>query len=274
MARRWVPAVLAAFGLAAVLVYLAPSIAATGGEKQEKERTVSLDQVPAKVKSTILKAAGDQPIKEVEEVTEDGKTYYEADWMQDGKEVEVKVAPNGKLLGREKDEEKEEGKEEDDDQDEQKAQGESERQVTEAEVPPAALAALKKLADDADLAGFSEEREHGRTFYEGSWKASSGENVDALVTPGGDLVEIEETISADAAPAAVQEAARKAAGKGATITVEKKTLILYEAKFTKGGRGREMLLTPDGRRVQQEVKQAKKQKGEREDEERGEKDDD
>lgn len=273
MARRLLPTVLAGLGIAAFLLCLVPGIAATGEDKQEKEREVSLDQVPAKVKATILKAAGKAEIKEIEEVSAGGEKYFEAAWMKGGKEVEIRIAPNGKILGREEDEEKEEGKDDEDEEEGQKGQGEVERQVTEAEVPAAALAALKKLAAGAKLTAFSEESEHGHTFYEGSWKAKSGRNVDVLVTPGGDLVEIEESVGADGTPAAVQKAAQKAAGKDAKIAFEKKTMILYEVKFTKGGRGHELLLTPDGRRVEEEVKKAKKAKAGGEDEEADDKDD-
>jgi uncharacterized membrane protein YkoI len=135
--------------------------------------------------------------------------------------------------------------------------GEVERKVTEAEVPKAALAALKKLAAGAKIYELAEEIEHGSTFYEGSWKNPSGANMDVLVTATGDLVEIEEEIGADQVPAATLKAARKAAGKRAEISFEKKTMILYEIKFQKGNRGYELLLTPDGRRVEEEVTKGK-----------------
>lgn len=134
---------------------------------------------------------------------------------------------------------------------------EVERKVTEAEVPAAALAALKKLAAGAEITEFTEEIEHGSTFYEGSWKNPAGANVDVLVTPTGDLVEIEEQVSNDKVPAAVLKAAQKAAGKNTTLAFEKKTMILYEVKFQKGDVGHELLLTPDGRRVEEEIGKGK-----------------
>ncbi len=145
---------------------------------------------------------------------------------------------------------------------------EAEREVTEAEVPAAALAALKKLARGAEITEFAEEVEHGHTFYEGSWRTPAGANMDVLVTPTGDLVEIEEQVGADAVPAAVLEAARKAAGKDAKLAFEKKTMILYEVKFQKGDRRYELLLTPDARRVEEEI-----EKGRSEDDDEGDEDD-
>ena len=81
-----------------------------------------------------------------------------------------------------------------------KPSGESERKVTESEVPSAALATLTKMAAGAKITEFAEEIEHGGTFYEGSWKNPSGGKVDVLVTAAGDLVEIEEKVGTDEAP--------------------------------------------------------------------------
>ncbi len=135
---------------------------------------------------------------------------------------------------------------------------EVERKVTKAQVPAAALATLKRLAAGAKITEFAEEIEHGHTFYEGSWKARSGAKMDVLVTKTGDLVEIERRVGAKQVPAAVRKAARKAAGKGAELAFEKKTMILYEVKFQKGNSRHELLLAPDGRRVEEEVEKVKR----------------
>ena len=130
---------------------------------------------------------------------------------------------------------------------------EAERQVKEAEIPAAALAALKKLAGGAEITEFAEEIEYGHTFYEGSWKSASGTNMDVIVTPTGDLMEIEEQLSIDNVPAAALKAAQKAAGKETELASEKKTMILYEFRFQKGGSEQELILTPDGRRFNEEA---------------------
>lgn len=135
--------------------------------------------------------------------------------------------------------------------------GEIERKVTEAQVPAAALKTLKRMARDAKITEFAEEIEYGHTFYEGSWKNRSGANMDVLVTKAGALVEIEQQIETKRLPAAVLKVARKAAGKDAELACEKKTMILYEIKFRKGDSRHELLLTPDGRRVEEEVEKGK-----------------
>jgi hypothetical protein len=139
--------------------------------------------------------------------------------------------------------------------------GEVERKVKEAQVPAAALKTLKKMARGAKITEFAEEIEHGHTFYEGSWKAKSGANMDVLVTKAGALVEIEQQINFKKVPASVRKAALKAAGKNAKLACEKKTMILYEIKFRKDDGMHELLLTPDGRRVEEEVEKGKSDDG-------------
>lgn len=75
------------------------------GDDGEDEQEISLDQVPAAVKATILAEAKGAQIKEVERETKSGKTVYEAEWVEDGKEIEVKVAADGTLLKKEIEEE-------------------------------------------------------------------------------------------------------------------------------------------------------------------------
>jgi len=128
---------------------------------------------------------------------------------------------------------------------------EQERKVGENEVPAAALAALKKLAGAATITEFAEEIEDGRKFYEGSWKGPEGK-VDSLVTEAGDLVEIEEVVAGNKVPAVVRAEAEKEAGKDGKLMWEKKTVVMYEVHFTKDGQGREIILTPDGRRFHEE----------------------
>ena len=80
--------------------FVSTNLAAKSGEKTEKD--VTIDQVPAAVKATILKEAGDNKIEEIEEVSRDGTVvYYAAEWKRGGKEIEIKGAPDGKLLSKE-----------------------------------------------------------------------------------------------------------------------------------------------------------------------------
>lgn len=140
---------------------------------------------------------------------------------------------------------------------EQKAPAESERKVKEAEVPAAALAALKKLAGSATITEFAEEVEHGHKYYEGSWKGPEG-NVDGLVTEGGDVVEIEESVAADKVPGGPRAAVEKEAGKGATVAWERKTVYFYEAHYKKDGKGHELVFSAEGMPFHEEGGEGKK----------------
>ena len=68
--------------------------------KAKNEEKVTIDQVPAAVKATILKEAGDNKITEIEKETKDGKTIYEAEWIVGDKKIEIKVAEDGTLLSK------------------------------------------------------------------------------------------------------------------------------------------------------------------------------
>ncbi len=65
------------------------------------EKAVAWKDLPAPVQKTMLAEAGKHEIKLVELVTGDGPMYFETDWIDGDKEVEIHVAPNGKLLSKE-----------------------------------------------------------------------------------------------------------------------------------------------------------------------------
>ncbi|MBS3763095.1 MAG: PepSY-like domain-containing protein [Planctomycetes bacterium] len=70
-------------------------------EEEEGEVEMSLDQVPEPVRKAILKHAGQHAVEEVELQTGHGRRFYEAEWEENGREVEITVAPDGTVLGRE-----------------------------------------------------------------------------------------------------------------------------------------------------------------------------
>jgi uncharacterized membrane protein YkoI len=79
-------------------------------QDDDNEVELSLDQVPAAVRDTLVREARGARIDTVERETENGRTVYEAEVTVDGKEVEIEVDAAGRLLGVEVDDE-------DDDQD-------------------------------------------------------------------------------------------------------------------------------------------------------------
>ncbi|HVP09656.1 MAG TPA: hypothetical protein VMV94_00540 [Phycisphaerae bacterium] len=125
-------------------------------------------------------------------------------------------------------------------------EGEKEMKIPEAQVPPAALATLKKMAGSAKIEQFEEKMKHDQKIYKAEWKTAEGE-MEVAVTAAGDLLATEEPVMADKVPAAVKAAAEKEAGMGAKIEYEKKTVILYEAKFKKGDKEEEVKICPTGK---------------------------
>jgi uncharacterized membrane protein YkoI len=69
------------------------------------EVAVTMDQLPAAVKATLMKEAGNGKIEEIDKMTHHGRTVFEADVMLDGKKWEITVRDDGQLIRKELDEE-------------------------------------------------------------------------------------------------------------------------------------------------------------------------
>ena len=201
---------------------------------QVHEEEVTLDQVPAAVKATILKESAGGKITEIERETKNGKVTYEAEFMLNGQEVEIEIAPDGTILGREMETEE-------DDEDE----------LPVGQVPEPARAALMKLAGGAKIVNFERDQEHGAVVYEAEWVAN-GTKHEAAVTEDGALLEIEEIIPVEKAPAAVRAAIAKHFPPNAKVIVEKTMIVVYEAEARIDGKEKEIIIFPTGR-VQEEA---------------------
>jgi len=224
--RHWI-ALAALIGVAVVGVV---TLAVWAGENEEE---VSLDQVPAAVKATILKEAGGGTIKEIERETKNGKTVYEAEVIIDGKEIEIKVASDGTLLGKKAENEEDE----------------EEEKVSLDQVPEPARKALLKLAGEGKITEVERENKHGVVLYEAEWKVNGREH-EATVTAEGDLVELaEEDLAPADVPGAVKRAAAKIFPNAAALEYEKKMFVMYEVEGKVKGKKRELLISPTGKIV-------------------------
>ena len=65
-----------------------------------KDEKISVEQLPAPAKATMLKEVGSGKITEIDQEDEDGKMEYSADAVIDGKKYEVKVAADGSLISK------------------------------------------------------------------------------------------------------------------------------------------------------------------------------
>ena len=203
------------------------TLVAWAGDEQEEE--VTLEQVPAAVKATILKESAGGKITEIEREMESGKTIYEAEFILNGDEIEIKIAPDGTLLGREVEQE-----------------GDDEDDLTIDQVPEPARGALLKLAGRAKIVKAQREREHGVLVYEAEWIVDGVEH-EAAVTAEGALLEIEEIVPVEKVPAAVRAVIAKHFGAQTKVVVEKKMIVVYEVEARIGGKEKELLVFPTGR---------------------------
>ena len=74
---------------------------------KDVQEVVTLDQVPAPVKETIEKEAKGGKVEEIERTTRDGKTVYGVQLDVGGKNVELTVDPEGKIIMKKEGEQEE-----------------------------------------------------------------------------------------------------------------------------------------------------------------------
>ena len=103
MIRHWFLA-----GLASLSLAIAGCSMMHHKEKEENEVKMSISDVPAAVQATLKTASNGATIKTVDKEMKDGKTVYEADAMIDGKNYEILVSEDGKLISKKLDNEDEE----------------------------------------------------------------------------------------------------------------------------------------------------------------------
>lgn len=70
-------------------------------DKEETERPITWEKLPEAVQVTVLEQAGENKITELEQVTVGDQVLFEAEWMEGEMEVEILVAPDGKLVQKE-----------------------------------------------------------------------------------------------------------------------------------------------------------------------------
>jgi uncharacterized membrane protein YkoI len=124
----------------------------------------------------------------------------------------------------------------------------AERKVQMKDLPPAVRTAVEAETKGATVKGLSREVEGGKTFYEAE-TVVNGKTRDLLFDAAGKLVEVEEELALDAAPAPVRTAL---SGRGKVLKLEsvtKGSIVTYEAQVQKNGKKSEVALDADGKPV-------------------------
>jgi hypothetical protein len=130
-----------------------------------------------------------------------------------------------------------------------------EKKIQRSDLPPAVEKTVAAQSQGSTIRGFSEEKEHGQTFYEAELLVS-GHSKDVLMNSEGDVVEVEEQVALDSLSPAVRSGLQAKAGKGKLVKVESLTkkgkLVAYEAKVVTDGKKSEVQVGPDGRPLDHE----------------------
>jgi len=130
-----------------------------------------------------------------------------------------------------------------------------ERKIKRSQLPPAVEQTVAKESAGATIKGLSTEVEHGRKFYEVELTVN-GHEKDILIDKKGNVVEVEEEVSLDSLPPAVQQGLKRRAGSGTIINVEsiikKGNLVAYEAEVKYRNKRREIQVGPNGEKLKRQ----------------------
>jgi uncharacterized Zn-binding protein involved in type VI secretion len=132
------------------------------------------------------------------------------------------------------------------------ANAQEEQKVRRNQLPAAVEKTVAAESQGATIKGFSREVEKGKTYYEAAMTVN-GHAKDILMDKGGNIVEVEEEVSMDSLPAAVQDALKKAAGAGTIEVIESLTrngkLVAYEGHVKTGKKRSEVQVGPNGEKL-------------------------
>jgi uncharacterized membrane protein YkoI len=87
----------------AVMLATVAGMAVNGCASEEADDAISLDKVPAAVKTTLASYAAVADVKKTELGDQDGTKVYEFDIEQGARKFEVAITPDGKFNGTEED---------------------------------------------------------------------------------------------------------------------------------------------------------------------------
>jgi uncharacterized membrane protein YkoI len=125
-----------------------------------------------------------------------------------------------------------------------------EKSIKKSQLPPAVQAAVDAQSQGSTVRGFSEEKEHGKTYYEAQLKVA-GHSKDVLMDAQGNIVEVEEEVALESLPSAVRDGLQIKAAGGKLTRVESLTkhgtLVAYEAQVLNKGKKSEIQVGPDGK---------------------------
>jgi hypothetical protein len=176
MKKQWIVTAALSATLVASLVLI---VRAEDKEKEEgDEQKIKLTEAPQAAQDALMKEAKGAKIETIDKETRDGKVVYEADAIVDGKNHEIVVDADGKVISNKLDMEEDE-KGEKEEKDEQK--------VSLDQVPAAVKATFAKESDGAEVKEVEKETEDGKAAYE-TTVSIKGKEYEIKVAEDGTLL--------------------------------------------------------------------------------------
>lgn len=127
-----------------------------------------------------------------------------------------------------------------------------EKKIKREQLPAAVEKTVAQESQGATINGFATEIENGTRLYEVELTVS-GHSKDISMDQNGNIVEVEEEVSMDSLPSAVQESLKKRAGAGKIGKIESLTkkgkLVAYEAHVKTGAKRSEIQVGPNGEKL-------------------------
>lgn len=156
-------------GLLALTMAFALTAVAQANEEQKgkenKDESVTLADLPAAARTVVEQHIGKDHIKKIDKENEDGKVVYDVEGKINGKDVEITVSADGKVMS-------------------------SEEEVAYGSLPAAVRAAAEKYFGNATGLEASKEIEAGKTAYEVEGK-KDGSKVTLKLDETGKITEEE-----------------------------------------------------------------------------------
>ncbi len=232
--------------MAVMALFMFTALASPLAASAETEKKIPLEKVPAAARATLQKALQGGRIVDIGEIRRDGKVVrYEMECMIKGREVDVIVAPGGKLLATEP-----QGGEDEED--------EKAVEVVPGKITPAAAAAVKKAYPKAKIKWIGVEGV-GQIKIHKLILVIDGEEMELEIAPSGTLVSTQKDVTRKDMPKALRKALDEAIAGGKLIKIEReeimavvkgrkivtlpKTKVYFEAKYSKDGMRHEVKLT-------------------------------
>ena len=127
-----------------------------------------------------------------------------------------------------------------------------EKKLQRSQLPPAVEKTVAAESQGATINGFATEVEKGRRLYEMELTVN-GHSKDISMDKNGNIVEVEEEVTMDSLPSAVQDALKTAAAKGTIGKIESLTkngkLVAYGAHVKTGTKRSEIQVGPNGEKL-------------------------